>query len=79
MLRATIDSLLDRQVLLEAVRDEADQIVDFVFADANPAACEYNQKTYDELIGMGLLDRFPNAAERLVLDDYIYPQELFGG
>jgi len=94
LLRATMDSLLDPHVLLEAVRDEAGQIVDFVFADANPAACEYAQKTYDELIGMRLLDLFHNGAQpgslvdeyrraienggSLVLDDVVYTCELTG-
>jgi PAS domain-containing protein len=41
-LRATVDSLLDPVVPLEAVRDESFEIVDFIFEDANPAACEYN-------------------------------------
>ena len=50
-LRATLDSLLDPHVLLEAVRDESGQIVDFVYADANPAACAYNGLEYQDLVG----------------------------
>lgn len=95
VLRATLDSLLDPHVRLEAVRDESGQIVDFAFTEANPAACEYNQMTHDEMIGKGLLDLFPNAArpgsvlgqyrqvvetgEPLVLDDFVYPYDLLGG
>jgi PAS domain-containing protein len=93
-LRATVDSLLDPVVRLEAVRDESGEIVDFVFEEANPAACEYNKMTYEELIGARLLDLFPGqtgtglfemyrhileADEPLVLDDFVYPQELMGG
>jgi PAS domain S-box-containing protein len=76
------------------VRDKDGQIVDFMYVDANPAACEYNKRTYEELIGTRLLDLFPGHAgagllemyqhvietdEPLVLDDYVYPQELIGG
>ena len=94
LLRATMDSLLDPHVLLEAVRDEAGAIADFVFADANPAACEYAQKTYDELIGMRLFDLFHDGARpgslvdeyrrviqnrgSVVLDDVVYTVELTG-
>ena len=94
MLRATMDSLLDPHVLLEAVRDEAGQIVNFAFADANPAACEYARRTHDELIKMRLPDLFQNVAqpgslvyqcrrvvetgEPLMLDDVVYTQELLG-
>jgi PAS domain-containing protein len=45
ILQASMDSLLEPHVLLKAVRDESGRIVDFVFADANPAACAYNTTT----------------------------------
>jgi PAS domain S-box-containing protein len=93
-LRATLDSLMDPHVLLEPVRDTAGQIVDFIFADANPAACEYAGKSYDELIGMRLPDLFHDGAqpgslvglcsgvmetgERLALDDIVYTLGLIG-
>ena len=66
--------------------------MDFMFADANPAACEHAGKTHDELIGMRLTDLFHDAAqsgslveqcsrvmetgEPLVLDDTVYTQGL---
>ena len=93
-LRATIDSLLDPHVLLEAVRDETGQIVDFVYLDANPAACAYNGVDHQDLVGARLLDLLPGHAgsdvmesyrrvvetgEPLVLDDSVYAQELLGG
>jgi len=93
-LRATADSLLDPHVLLEAVRDETGQIVDFVYVDANPAACAYNGIDYEHLVGARLLDLMPGTAtdgqldqcaqvvdtgEPLVLDDIVYAQELLGG
>ena len=94
ILRATVDSLLDPHVRFGLVRDEVGQIIDFVFEDANAAACEYNKMTYEELIGTRLLDLLPGhtatgllelyrgvveTGEPLVLDDYVYPHELLGG
>jgi PAS domain S-box-containing protein len=93
-LRATADALLDPHVLLEAVRDEVGKIVDFVYVDANPAACAYDGIDYEHLVGSRLLDLMPgNAAdglldqyakvvetgEPLVLEDIVYAQELLGG
>jgi PAS domain S-box-containing protein len=93
-IRATVDSLLDPHILLEAVRDETGQIVDFVYVDANPAACAYNRMDYEDLVGARLLDLLPGHAtaglleqyrqvvetgEPLVQDDIVYAQELLGG
>lgn len=93
-LRATVDSLLDPLVRLLAERDESGEIVDFIFEEANPAACEYLKLTYEEFIGARALDLFPGQAgigllemyrhvieadESLVLDDFVYPNELLGG
>jgi len=94
LLRATMDSLMDPHVLHEAVRDEAGKIVDFVYVDANPAACAYNGMDYEHLVGArlldvqpgiiayGLFDRYVHVVETgepLVLDDIVYAQELRGG
>jgi PAS domain S-box-containing protein len=93
-LQATVDSLLDPAVRFEAVRDESGEIVDFVYVDANPAACAYDQMTHEELVGSRLLTLLPGhvgtgllemcahvveTGEPLVLDDSVYPQELMGG
>jgi PAS domain S-box-containing protein len=90
-LRASVDSLLDPQVLYQAVRDETGRIVDLVFVDANPAACAYFDMDPQDLIGAKLLDLFPGhveaglfelygrvveTGEPLVLDDFLYRQEL---
>ena len=40
--RAVLESMLDPQVVLTAVRDEAGRIVDFEFTDANTAATDFN-------------------------------------
>jgi len=93
-LRATLDSLMDPHVLLEAVRDDRGQIVDFLFADANPAACAYNGIAYEDLVGSRLLEHYPGVVgagllkqcahvvetgEPLRLDDLVYPVETMGG
>ena len=90
-LRATLDSLLDPHILLVAVRDSAGEVVDFEYADANAAACAYNGRTREDLIGRRLLDLLPahvssglfemyknviDSGEALVLDDYRYQPEL---
>ncbi|CAB4364580.1 MAG: EAL domain-containing protein [Actinobacteria bacterium] len=90
-LRAVIDTLLDPHVLLDAIRDENDQIVDFVYVDANDAACEYNRMTREQLVGARLLNLLPGhsgtgllamysavveSGQPLVLDDYSYWHEI---
>ncbi|MEI6624511.1 MAG: PAS domain S-box protein, partial [Actinomycetes bacterium] len=92
-LRATMDSLMDPHVLLEAIRDEAGVIVDFVYTDANPAACAYTGLDYQNLVGARLLDLLPgqrsagllesyrqvvDTGEPLALDDVAYDQEVLG-
>lgn len=89
--RAMLDSMLDPHVLLQAVRDDHGTIIDFIYADANKAACEYMQMSWTELTGARLLALLPGQAasgmlklyaaavdsgEPLVLDDYPYPHEL---
>lgn len=91
--QAILDTLLDPHVLLEAVRSDAGEIVDFVYADANEAACAYDQVPREALIGARLLELLPGQAgsgmlamyaaaveseEPLVLDDYAYPHEIVG-
>ena len=67
-LHATLDSLLDPHVMLEAVRDETGQIVDFVYSEANPAACVHNALDYQDLVGSRLLDLLSGATSTRLLD-----------
>lgn len=91
LLRGTLDSLLDPHILLRAVRDESGRITDFVFADANEAACAYNRLPRDKFIGRSLLELLPahtatglfdlyrraiDTGRPLALDDFLYPHEL---
>lgn len=93
LLQATMDSLLDPHVLLQAVYDQDGRIVDFIFADANDAACRYMELPRAELIGARLLDQLPGlqpsgtlelyaqavySGEPLELDNYTYPNEIIG-
>lgn len=66
-LAATLDSMLDPHLLLEAVRDGADRIVDFVIADATLAACRQVGREADELVGTRLLtSRLTPGADELI-------------
>ncbi len=90
-LHATLDTLLDPHVILDAVRNKQGQITDFVFTDANEAACGYNKMTREQLVGRSLLELLPahtssglfdlyrqalESNHPLVLDDYVYPHEI---
>ena len=83
--------MLDPHVLLEAVHDESGAIVDFIYTDANDAACAYNQLSREQLVGAtvmqllpghrgsGLFDQYCHAVdtgEPLILDDHVYPHEI---
>lgn len=60
LLRASADSMLDPQVLLEALRDPAGRVVDFIHRSVNPAACSYLGLDESDLIGHGQLESSPN-------------------
>ena len=92
-LSTTLDSLMDPHVMFEAVRDSSGTVIDFVFADANDAAIEYNHSTREEMIGGRLLDILPGhvpsgvfatyvhaleTGEPLILDDSVYFNEIMG-
>lgn len=91
-LTAVLDSSLEPHVYLRAVRDNAGEIVDFVYTDPNPAACAYMGMSRQELAGARVLDLLPGqersgmlamyasaveTGEPLVLDDYPYPHEVY--
>lgn len=47
--QASADSMLDPQVLLEAVRDPVGRMVDLVYRNANRAACSFMGLAESEL------------------------------
>ena len=90
--RTILDTMLDPHVMLEPVRDESGRITDFVFTDANEAACRYNKLDRPHLVGRrllellpahissGLLEMYRQALESdqpLVLNDFVYPHEIY--
>ena len=90
-LHATLDSLLDPHVVLEAMRDRTGKITDFLFTEANEAACKYNKLERADFVGRrllellpghtstGLLELYRQAMESdhpLVLNDFPYPHEI---
>jgi signal transduction histidine kinase/ActR/RegA family two-component response regulator len=66
-----IDSLVDPYVLLDAVRDDAGRIVDFVYVDMNDAACVDLCRSRDRLIGTRLLELYPDPAEAGLFDMFV--------
>ncbi len=92
--RSALDGILAPFVMFRAVRDGSGIIVDFVYTDANQVACDYNQVSYEDLMGATLLDLLPGTVrstlfaryvavvetgEPLILDDFVYPNELLSG
>lgn len=93
-LQTLIDSMVEPWVLLAAVRDESRTVVDFEFADANPAALGVYQMTKEQLVGQRLSTLHPAARttdlfdmyvrvvednEPMILDDWAYPQDIYEG
>jgi len=94
LMRATLDSMLDPHVVLEAVRDASGRIVNFSFTEANQAAAAFHETTREALLGSLFVTHHPTAGttslladciavvesdECLVLDDYAYPLDLLEG
>jgi diguanylate cyclase (GGDEF)-like protein/PAS domain S-box-containing protein len=92
-LQATLDSMLDPLVVLQAVRDEDGTLVDLEYVEANDAAVAYNRTTREELLGRRVRELFPGhvdegllplyfgvveSGEPAVLDDLPYRNERRG-
>jgi len=60
LVQASADSMLDPQVLLEAVRGPEGQIVDFRYLRVNPAVCTYLGVQESDLIGHTQLEASPS-------------------
>lgn len=70
LLRASTDSMIDPQVLFEAVRDPAGQVVDFRYRSLNRAACEYLDISEQDLLGQSVLETFPNMLSSGLVERY---------
>lgn len=90
-MRATLDSLLDPHVLVEAIRDETGRIVDFLYLEANEAAAHAMGQERDRLVGAQLSEVLPNAGNSdltrlwieavntgaaLIVDDFVLANAL---
>ncbi len=60
LLRASVDSMLDPQALLEAVRDADGRIVDFRYRSVNEAACTFLGIDESDLVGRTQGEASPN-------------------
>jgi diguanylate cyclase (GGDEF)-like protein/PAS domain S-box-containing protein len=60
-LNATLESLFDPHAVLQPVRNEAGRIVDFLFNDANPAACGWIGVDRDHLKASRLIQLYPSV------------------
>jgi serine phosphatase RsbU (regulator of sigma subunit) len=94
LLRASLDGMLDPQVLLEAVRDPSGAITEFVYIEVNEATCEYLGLSREDLLGRGLTEMNPgvkssevfggcvkclDTGEPLAIDDMTYDNEILLG
>jgi PAS domain S-box-containing protein len=60
LLRASVDSILDPQALLQAVRDDNGRIVDFRYRGVNAAACSFVGIKESDLVGRTQGEASPN-------------------
>ncbi|WP_313674582.1 PAS domain S-box protein [Mycolicibacterium sp.] len=70
LLRAATDTMLDPQMLIQALRDHQGRIVDFIFREVNPAACDYLGKPSDEIVGAKLIATLPGLVDSGLLARY---------
>ena len=76
-LNTTLESLLDPHAFMKPVRDETGRIIDFIFDDANPAACSWTGIDRDNLTGNRLLQIYPSIAASLrLVDAEVFSQRI---
>ena len=71
LLRTVTDGMLDPQILLRLVYDDAGKPLDFVYEEVNRVVCEHLGKPREQLIGMGLLEITPSARDAGIFDRYV--------
>jgi diguanylate cyclase (GGDEF)-like protein/PAS domain S-box-containing protein len=69
-LQATLGSLLDPYVFMQAVRDRQGEIVDFTYLDANDAACAFLRRKRSQIVGCRVSDLVSEAAATSVVAFY---------
>jgi sigma-B regulation protein RsbU (phosphoserine phosphatase) len=70
LLRASFDAQPDPHMIIEAARDGAGRIVDFIYRDVNHAACESLGVFRERLIGRGMCETATEFAESELLSRY---------
>jgi len=68
--RALLETDFDPRMLLHPERDAAGCVVDFIIAEVNEAACDYNRLARAEFAGQRLHKLFPNATPSGLFDMY---------
>jgi diguanylate cyclase (GGDEF)-like protein/PAS domain S-box-containing protein len=71
LLLASSESMLEPQVLLEAVRDSSGTVIDFTYLDVNRAVCYYLHVRKTELLGTRLLATLPGLSESGLFSRYV--------
>lgn len=70
-IRSLVDTLADPLVLLAPVRDDTDRVVDFVYVEANTAACAFEGLDYEQAVGSRMLQLHPGNLEAGTFDNYV--------
>lgn len=71
LLRANSDGMLDPQVLMEAVRDPAGRVVDFVIRSANRAVCTHLGVREEDFIGFRVSKDPRNFEDTRLMERYL--------
>ncbi|MCS5700042.1 PAS domain S-box protein [Cyanobium sp. FGCU-52] len=74
-LRATLDSLLDPHVVIEAVRDSEGKVVDFRYLAVNPMACQAMGQPMERLLGARVLPVVPALRDPELFGRYLHTLE----
>jgi diguanylate cyclase (GGDEF)-like protein/PAS domain S-box-containing protein len=70
-LRSIVDTVQDGLSVFESVRDDAGDIVDFVWTHANQTAALILQRVLAEVVGARLLDVLPSLRDSALFADYV--------
>ena len=66
-----LETMLDPFVVLQAVRDGAGDVIDFVYSEANRAACSYFSLDRTDVVGSRMLVRYPGQVTSGLFDQYV--------
>ena len=66
-----LETMLDPFVVFQALRDEAGDVIDFVYSEANRAACSYFGLDRSDIVGSRLLVRYPGQGTSGLFDRYV--------